>query len=205
MGIGAFYWSLSEGVFDTKVLSLVTESSGSLSTGQSISPPPAITSMSGLELPTFVAGEEPLTLTPTRKPYTPTPTKVALPTLLTSTPAYTITPTPIVNTPTSFPLSVGNYSSQEINGFIDTFSAQYGQDPNVLRHIAVCESGFNPQATNGPYMGLYQFSSGTWVSYRSGMGEDTNADLRLDAQAAVRTASYVLSVGMSSIWPNCVP
>lgn len=94
-------------------------------------------------------------------------------------------------------------TSQEINGFIERFSAQYNVDPNILRHIAVCESSFNPFAVNRNYAGLFQFAPNTWRSNRVEMGEDADVNLRFNAEEAVQTAAYMLSVGKRSIWPVC--
>lgn len=96
-------------------------------------------------------------------------------------------------------------SSSEINGFIDRFSSQYGIDPNVLRYIAICESGFRSNAENAGYVGLYQFGPVTWKNLRQEFGEDINIDLRYSAEESVQTASYALSKGKSGIWPNCIP
>ena len=96
-------------------------------------------------------------------------------------------------------------SPQEIHAFIERFSAQYGVDPNVMRHIAVCESGFNPLAINGPYIGLYQFGKSGWISNRQALGENTDTDLRLSAEESVQTAAYIISIGKGSLWPNCFP
>ena len=118
------------------------------------------------------------------------------------------TPRPEADQPladTATPVPVPTATSQEINGFIDRFSAQYGVDPNVLRHTAICESGFNPGATNGSYVGLFQFGPITWQKYRNLMGEDGNITLRANAEEAVQTAAYVYSIGATGIWPNCVP
>ncbi len=131
---------------------------------------------------------------------TPTPTPSPTPTV-TPSPKPTITPTPS-STPTPVPPA---YTSQQINGFIDRFSSQYSVDPNVLRHIAVCESGFNPVAINGPYFGLFQFGPNTWNSNRLLMGEDAGLNLRLDAEEATQTAAYILSVRGGGVWPNCAP
>jgi len=136
------------------------------------------------------------TSTPT---FNPTPTPLPTPT---PTPTKKPTPKP---TPTATPIPVPTATSQEINGFIDRFSSQYGVDPNVLRHTAICESGFNPGATNGSYVGLFQFGPITWQKYRSLMGEDASIVLRVNAEEAVQTAAYVYSTGASRIWPNCVP
>ena len=96
-------------------------------------------------------------------------------------------------------------SPQEIHAFIERFSAQYGVDPNVMRHIAVCESGFNPLAINGPYIGLYQFGKSSWTSNRQALGEDIDTDLRLSAEESVQTAAYIISIGKDSLWPSCFP
>jgi hypothetical protein len=118
--------------------------------------------------------------------------------------SFTRTPTKVLITQTPIP-KIDVASSQEINGFIDLFAGQYGVNSNVLRHIAICESGFNPIATNGPYVGLYQFSAGTWNTYREKLGGNKNPDLRINAEEAVQTAAYIVSIGKSSIWPNCLP
>ena len=112
------------------------------------------------------------------------------------------TPSP---TPSPVPLAVTLYTSQEIYELVEKFAAEYGVSPHVLRHVAVCESGFNPEAVNGPHGGLYQFGSVTWEKYRGKMGEDADSRLRFDAQAAVKTAAYVFSLDSQGIWPNCLP
>ena len=108
---------------------------------------------------------------PTSTPTPPAEQDLALP----DTP--TLTPTP-KNTPTPKPTPV---SSSEINGFIERYAREYSVDANALRHIAVCESGFNPNAKNGPYVGLYQFTTNTWSNNRKIMNEDPNPDLRTNA------------------------
>lgn len=108
-------------------------------------------------------------------------------------------------TPSPTPLAVVPYTSQQINELINRFGGQYGVDPNIIRHVALCESGFNPAARNLIYGGLFQFSSSTWISFRNLMGEDTNAELRFNAEEAVQTAAYAISKGKGHIWPNCYP
>jgi hypothetical protein len=142
--------------------------------------------------------------TPTPTPtLTPTPTPTLTPTPSpTSTPSPTPTPT-MTPTPTLPPQPT--YSVEQINALIERFAGQYGVDPNLLRHIAICESNFNPLAINGPYAGLYQFDSVTWKNNRQLMNEDINPDLRFNAEEAVQTAAFVLSIGRGGIWPNCLP
>lgn len=162
-------------------------------------------------IPTLVLENTPTNaFVPTKKP-TVTSTPTAKPTN-TSTPTATITQTPHPTIQTSIPTPtqsstalISKSSSQEINGYVDRFASQYSVDPNVLRHIAVCESGFNSLAQNGPYAGLYQFSEGSWANYRKQIGESVAPDLRFNAEESVQTAAYVISVGKSSIWPNCLP
>ncbi len=118
------------------------------------------------------------------------------------TPTLMPTPTPL-KTPKASPQP--KFTSQQINGFIDRFAGQYGVDPNILRHIAICESGFNPDAYNAGYAGLYQFGGVTWKNIRLKIGEDPNTELRYNAEEAVQTAAYSLGRGNGRIWPNCQP
>ncbi len=106
--------------------------------------------------------------------------------------------------PTRTPVPQPTFTSQQINEFIDRFAGQYGVSPDLLRHIALCESGFNPLAKNGPNVGLYQFVATTWANRRKLMNEDSNPDLRYNAEEAVQTAAYVLHINDAGIWPNCV-
>ncbi|MFC1711869.1 transglycosylase SLT domain-containing protein [Patescibacteria group bacterium] len=175
-----------------KVLSSKTEKPNSQdillnplsSTSLAVSPSP-ILSPSPSPSPTLTPKPSP-TLSPTLKP-TAVPTPV---------------PTPI---PSPSPSKQPVFSSEEINSFIDQYAREYSVDPNILRHIAVCESGFNPLAENLYYAGLYQFSANTWSKYQILLNEDTNPDLRFNAKAAVKTAAYVLSINQEYIWPSCVP
>ena len=129
------------------------------------------------------------------------PTLTPKPTII-PTSAPTFPPTPIP-TPTLVPQPA--YSAEEIHGFIERFSAQYGVDANIMRHIAVCESGFNPLAVNGPYAGLYQFGKTSWITNRIIMGEDSEPSLRYSGEEAAQTAAFMLSIGKGWVWPNCLP
>ena len=131
-------------------------------------------------------------------PVSPSPTPSPTP-----SPSPSPAPSPIPSPTPSSPLP--SFKPEQIHGFIDQFSAQYNLDPNLLRHIAVCESGFNPLARKLTYSGLYQFSPNTWIKYRNLLNQDPDPDLRLNAEASVQTAAYVLSVGDSYIWPSCMP
>ena len=141
-----------------------------------------------------------LVTTPTTSPtVTPSPSQTPTPT---STPTPSPTPSP---SPTPTPIPVPTIPPEQIHAYIERFAAQYGVDPNVMRHIATCESGFNPLAVNGPYVGLYQFGKSSWTSNRQAIGEDTNLDLRYNAEESAQTAAYVVSIGKGNLWPNCFP
>ncbi len=134
-------------------------------------------------------------LTPSLLPLpsdTPTPTAVPTP-----------KPTPKPATPT--PVPQPTFSSQQIYEFTERFAGQYGVDPNVIRHIAICESGFKPNAKYIKYIGLFQFDAPTWKSLRLKMGEDPDPNLRANAEEAVQTAAYAISIGKRYLWPNCNP
>ena len=143
--------------------------------------------------PTPSPSPEP-TLPPTPEPtQTPTPTPD-------STPSPDPTPTPV---PTPTP---DVYAHPPYDGWIAQYAGQFGVDRNLLDRLAQCESQFNPNSVspNGSYVGLYQFSAGTWSSYRSRMGLDTNPDLRSNPEEAIKTAAYVIRESGVSPWPNCL-
>ncbi len=96
-------------------------------------------------------------------------------------------------------------TSEEVNGYIERFSSQFAVDPDVLRYVAICESGFRSNAVNGPYVGLYQFGSVTWKNIRKEIGENSDPDLRFEAKDSVQTAAYAISKGKGGMWPNCMP
>ena len=132
-----------------------------------------------------------------------TPTAVPSP-----TPSPTLTPTPTFTprpprVPT--PLPQPQFTPEQIYSFTQKYGGQYGVDSNVIRHIALCESTFDPLARNYIYAGLFQFDARTWKVYRQKMGEDPHPDLRYHAEEAVQTAAFALSLGQGRIWPNCQP
>lgn len=137
---------------------------------------------------------------------TPTPkaTQTAKPTLTpTITPISTPTPTvqPVALEPTPTP---DVWSPPDMDPLFAQFAGQFGVDKNTLERIAVCESHFNPNAANGDYLGMFQFSTSTWQNYRSQLGMDTNPALRTDITESIRTAAFMLSKRGTSAWPSCL-
>ncbi len=90
---------------------------------------------------------------------------------------------------------------------MDAWFTQYAGSQSVsiemLRKIAVCESGYNQFARNGIYGGLFQFSSNTWKSTRTHMNADSNPDLRFNAEEAIKTAAFRFATAGYAAWPNC--
>ncbi len=122
------------------------------------------------------------------------------------TPEETETPIPTpTKIPTPTPIPQPTFTSQQINEFIDRFASQYSVSPDILRYIALCESGFNPKASKAGYVGLYQFGPVTWKNLRAKMGEDLDLNLRANAEEAVQTAAFNLHINNAGIWPNCIP
>lgn len=126
---------------------------------------------------------------------TPTPTNSPTPTL-------TPTPTPIPPTPTRIPTPVIVVSAN-LDDLFTKYSNEYSVDKELLKRIAKCESGLNPNASTSLYAGLYQFSESLWVSTRTLMGHNSDPNLRFDAQEAIRTAAFMISQNHLGIWPNC--
>lgn len=137
---------------------------------------------------------------------TPVTTISPIPTLsIQITPTIAPTTKPTIN-PTPTPkFQIPDFSSEQINNLINSYSGKFGVDPNVIRHVALCESGFNPKAKNWIYGGLFQFSPTTWISWREKMNQDTNTDLRYHAEEAIETATYAISLKKGAMWPNCMP
>lgn len=126
---------------------------------------------------------------PSKENIVPTKTPTAIPTAFPS-------PTPILVAKADIPQS-------DFDALIDQYAVSAGVDSRIMKIIAKCESGFRPNATNGPYAGMYQFISSTWISNRRAMGEDPNPDLRFNAEEAIKTAAYKMGRDGYSAWPVC--
>ena len=148
------------------------------------------------------------TPSPTSSPINPASPSPSIPP--SPSPSPTPNPSPLPSpTPSPPPIPSPSpqpeYSQEEIHGFFEKYSNDYHIDIHVLRYIAICESGFNPKATNLYYAGLFQFNPSIWSYYRNMLNQDPDPGLRTNAKEAVKTAAYVLSINHAYIWPNCVP
>lgn len=168
-------------------------------------------SLSALALVSFMAmssfmGGEPKIVSPLpEKKIVNTPTPTPLPPTSTPVPPTATpippTPTPIPPTPTIVPIVV---SSTDLENMFTKYSGEYAVDGQLLRSIARCESGFNPNAENGEYRGMFQFSSQSWATARVLMNADPAPDLRTNAEESIKTAAFKLSRGEQRAWSGCL-
>lgn len=126
--------------------------------------------------------------------------KIKAPTSIpTSSPTPTITPTPTLTPiPTVPPLTY-----EELESLFTKHSERFSVAKDLLKKIANCESGFNTNAVNGNYSGMFQFSPNTWINNRMLLGEDTDINLRTNAEEAIKTAAFMISRHITNAWPNC--
>lgn len=130
---------------------------------------------------------------------TPSPTPLPSPTL---TPEPTLTPTPLP--PTATPTPVPTISVRpDLETLFSKYATEYNADEELMKRIARCESGFNPDAVNDVYIGLFQFTEQTWIYARNSMQADPNPDLRKNAEDAIRTAAYMIGNGQAMAWRGC--
>ena len=120
-------------------------------------------------------------------------------TVITETPVPSATPRPTVTViPTPNKISAG-----DLEAFFSKYADKESVDRELLKKIAVCESGFNQAARNGIYGGLFQFSENSWQNLRRMMNLNPDPELRYSAEEAVRTAAYKLAINGREAWPNC--
>lgn len=141
-----------------------------------------------------------LTPSPTLIPTTQPPTTTPVPTQ-TLTPIPTNTPVPLpTDTPTPQPTLP---TVTDVDSLFSKYSTEYSVDKELLKRIARCESGFNNDAENGGYVGMYQFAEQSWQTVRRTMNMDPHPDLRRNAEEAIKTAAFMISRGQQHAWPNC--
>lgn len=70
----------------------------------------------------------------------------------------------------------------------------YGQSPDDLHRVMMCESKGDPRADNGNNKGLFQFDPATWVGTPFG-----SRDI-YDAQAQIHGAAWMWSQGRKVEW-----
>jgi hypothetical protein len=154
----------------------------------------------------LIISPPPNTLTPTI--LIPTPTvflkPTATPTIPLPTPTVFFMPT---DAPTPFPAFAPTAVPQaaiiiasDLESLFSKYADMYHADKEQLKRVARCESNFNNGATNGIYLGMFQFAAQTWINNRIVLGLDTNPDLRMNAEEAIRTAAFMFGHGHASAW-----
>jgi hypothetical protein len=117
--------------------------------------------------------------------------------IISETPVPTPTPTPSTTpTPTLPPV-------KNLDEIFDKVSHEQSVERDALKKIALCESGLNPRAANGDYLGLYQFSTNTWITTRRKMNQDANPTLRFSPEDSIKTAAFKIATEGKNAWPNC--
>jgi soluble lytic murein transglycosylase-like protein len=87
-----------------------------------------------------------------------------------------------------------NGRSDAVSQAIRLAAVAHGVSESRLRSVARCESTFNPHATNGPYLGLFQFGAPLWnqTPYRNFS--------RTDPYAASQAAAWAFARGWAGHW-----
>lgn len=137
------------------------------------------------------------------------PTKVASPTaqliaknIVTVTPI--VKPTVVVVMPTAQPqVAVAVSSDIPHDEHFTKYAAVFNVNKETLVRIARCESGFRAEATNGPYLGMFQYLDSTWSATRTAMGENPDPALRANAEEAIKTTAWKIAHGGIGAWPVC--
>ena len=120
------------------------------------------------------------------------------------TPSPTSTPTPKPTpTPSPSPTPKPKPTTDQLEEWFTKYANEQSINKDLLKKIAWCESKYNPNATNGIYGGMYQFSPSTWKNTRQQMNKESNPDLRFDPEAAIHAAAFRIATVGDKAWPNC--
>ena len=88
--------------------------------------------------------------------------------------------------------------TEAVQALILAAAVSHNVDPDLMDHIAACESGYNARAVAGPYVGLYQLGT----SKRKQFTTDGYTDVFDPAQQANFVAELIAN-GETSDWVNC--
>ncbi len=87
------------------------------------------------------------------------------------------------------PEPAGPTRAASLDGLISRYSGQYDVPESLVRRVIARESGYNPSARNGPYLGLMQIRHDTARS----MGYSGSASGLLDAETNLKYAVKYLA------------
>lgn len=94
-------------------------------------------------------------------------------------------------TPTPEPISSAPRPTGEHQTMVyDLIGEIWGEDADLGRHMAFCESTYGTNVENNvsSARGVFQFLSRTWTEQRTTDGEDPSLDLRLNEEENIKTA-----------------
>lgn len=86
--------------------------------------------------------------------------------------------------PLAFAAAAPSSRASNMDGMIAKYSVAYGVPESLIRRVIQRESGYNPKARNGPYLGLMQIRQDTARS----MGYSGSAEGLLDAETNLKYA-----------------
>lgn len=138
---------------------------------------------------------ESIAVTPTEILSSPTLDIIVITETPIPTPTKRPTPTPTI-TPTPIPVGA-------LEEWFTKYAAKESIDRERLKRIAICESGLNPNARFLDYGGLFQFSTGSWISTRANMNLPTDPNLRFNPEEAIKTAAFKVATEGIYAWPSC--
>lgn len=145
---------------------------------------PDVSVLAEVLIPTTQTTVAPETTTTTSTTIAPTTVKKT-----TTTTAKPVTTKP---KPTTTPKPVGN-----VEQIIRDAAEAHGISPDRLVRVARCESTLNPNAKNGQYGGLFQFSDKTWDWFASMRGVGGS---KWNASDAANMAAWAFANGYASHW-----
>jgi hypothetical protein len=100
----------------------------------------------------------------------------------------------------------GDIPCGEVDRAIHESAVESGVDETRMREIVLCESTFDPFASNSPYEGLFQQDEGSWgqrvAEFNAAVDPDAPGDIHSPFDNA-RVSARMLAQGMESAWPNC--
>ena len=116
-----------------------------------------------------------------------------------------VVPSPTVPSeiPTPAPQVIAVSTNVPFDEHFTKYAAAFNVNKETLVRIARCESGFREGATNGPYLGMFQYLDSTWSSTRTAMGENPDPSLRANAEEAIKTTAWKIAHGGIGSWPTC--
>ena len=99
----------------------------------------------------------------------------------------------------------GDIPCSEVDRAISGSASEFGVDEMAMRETIRCESGFNPFATNGSYMGLFQQSTDYWGERVAEFNANVEVDVPGDYYNPfdnARVSARMWASGQDH-WPNC--